>query len=182
MLGDSRMSEYLADNWDIRTVGSLLIIKKPERLNPVTSSEAETKSYFIRKSAITSISTQIIRIAQGTLSKKVQNGPYGSMVEHILPPAESDRYMYKISLSHPPSIIMTELGFKSKANFERVLLLLGGIINDNPDGLNNKLFSVFPITNPVVSKVASASVAGGGAGTGGAGSLYGGRRTRRLRR
>ena len=99
--------------------------------------------------------------------------------------ASTDSYIYKISISHPPA--KTELDFKSKANFERVLLLLGGIINDNPDGLNNKLFSVFPITNPVVSKVASASVAGGGAGTGGAGmggagSLYGGRRTRRLRR
>lgn len=174
VLGHSRMDPYSADNWDIRSIGSLLIIKNPERTYHGSSSEAVAYSYFIRKSAITSISTQITRTAQGRITD------YSTYMERIVPPTSTDSYKYKISISHPPA--KTELDFKSKANFERVLLLLGGIINDNPDGLNNKLFSVFPITNPVVSKVASASVAGGGAGTGGAGSLYGGRRTRRLRR
>jgi len=174
------MDPHSADNWDIRTVGSLLIIKKPEMLNPVTSYEAETKSYFIRKNAITSISTQITRSSPGRLTEQVQLYPYGPTVQHILPPAPTDRYMYKISLSHPPAT--TELDFKVKANFERVLLLLGGIINDNPDGLNNKLFSLLPVTNPVAaaSAVANSSARlGGGAGTAKS-SSSGGRRTRRL--
>ena len=154
------MDPHSADNWDIRTVGSLLIIKKPEILNHGSSSQTETKSYFIRKTAITSISTQITRITQGRISG-------------MEPPP--DRYMYKISLSHPPA--MTELDFKSKANFEKVLLLLGGIINDNPDGLNNKLFSFLPNTNP---EAAASAGLGGGAGTAKS-SSSGGKRTRRLR-
>ena len=172
------MDTYLADKWDIQTIGSLLIIKKPEMLHLGSSSETETKSYFIRKSAITSISTQIIRIAPGRITENIQLYPYGPTVEHILPPAPTDRYMYKISLSHPPAT--TELDFKVKANFERILLLLGQIINDNPDGLNNKVFTLLPISNPAAAASAASAVAGGGAGTAKS-SSSGGRRTRRLR-
>ena len=159
------MDPSFADNWDIQSIGNLLIIKKPEMTledSEITlednSSERSkginssvTKYSFLRKSEIASIATHIIRLTRG----------------------RKDRYVYKIFLSHQPAITRSsglEWNFKVKANFERVLLLLLSIINNNPGDLN-KLLTVFPITNPRVAATAAAPADGyEGDGEGGIGA------------
>lgn len=148
------MDPSFADNWDIQSIGNLLIIKKPEMTledSEITLEEnsserskginsSVSKYYFLRKSEIASIATHIIRLTRG----------------------RRDTFVYKIFLSHQPAITTRsglEWNFKVKANFERVLLLLLSIINNNPGDLN-KLLTVFPITNPRVAATAAAPADG----------------------